>query len=167
MKFTIITIALFFAACTNNAPTAITNSNTNNGPERSDLETVAAHTTENQNPPGVKRVPIPASNGGLGIPIDTTAFDAKIAKAEKAHKAKPDDAEARAALADAYFERAFALTEAKQYASALGDYRSALKMVPDHTESKKWQDQIVGIYKMMDKPAPEPGKEPPPLPMKK
>src|SRR5690606_38983928 len=102
-----------------------------------------------------------------GDPIDTSEFDAKITAAEKAHKAKPDDKAAAAALADAYFERGFALTEARQYASALGDYRSSLKLVPTHAESKKWHDQIVSIYEMMKKEVPKEGEEPKPLPFKK
>ena len=51
--------------------------------------------------------------------------------------------------------------------AALGDYRKALKHVPDHDESKKWIDQITGIYKMLNKEAPKEGEEPAPLPFQK
>ena len=34
-------------------------------------------------------------------------------------------------------------------------------------ESKKWVDQILGIYQMLKKEAPKEGEEPPPLPFKK
>ena len=81
-------------------------------------------------------------------------------------KAKSDDA-SKKALAQAYFERGVVLTEARQYASALGDYRRVLKLDPDHAESKKWIEQIVSIYSMHKKDAPKEGEEPPPLPFKK
>ena len=82
-------------------------------------------------------------------------------------KAQPDDQTAKQALAQAYFERGSALTQARQYASAIGDYRRALKYDPDHADSKKWIEQIVGIYQMLKKEAPAEGEEPPPLPYKK
>lgn len=176
MKTALIAFALFFAAaCSTGSPTAVSNMNTEtNGTaplERTEkLEPMAAHTTENQNPPNTNGAPRtgPMSGGGvLGRPIDTAAFDEKINKAQKDQKAKPADAKVASSLAEAYFERAFALTEAQQYAAALGDYRRALKLDPNHAESKKWIDQIVGIYEMMKKPAPAEGEEPEPLPFKK
>jgi tetratricopeptide (TPR) repeat protein len=100
---------------------------------------------------------------GGGDPIDTAEFDAAIAKAQKAGS----DETAKKNLADAYFARGFALTEARQYGAALGDYRRAIKLDPDHEESKKWIDQIEGIYTMMKREAPKEGAEPPPLPFKK
>ncbi|HTH37046.1 MAG TPA: tetratricopeptide repeat protein, partial [Pyrinomonadaceae bacterium] len=81
-------------------------------------------------------------------------------------KNKPDDKATKKSLADAYFDRGFALTEARQYASATGDFRRALKLDPTHEEAKKWLDQIVGIYKMLKKEPPPEGEEPPPLPFK-
>lgn len=128
-------------------------------------QSAIAHTTENETPKPAN------SNSGKwsssGDPIDTTKFDEKIASAEKDFKAKPGDGDAKKALAEAYFERGVALTEARQYASALGDYRRALKYEPDHAESKKWIDQIVSIYQMLKKEAPKEGQEPSPLPFKK
>ena len=102
-----------------------------------------------------------------GDPIDTEKFDAAVAAAEKDLKAKPADDDAKKALAQAYYDRGSALTEARQYASALGDYRRALKYDPDHADSKKWIEQIVGIYSMLKKEAPKEGEEPAPLPFKK
>ena len=126
------------------------------------LQDSRAHTTENQPPL--------QSTGGKwtqsGDPIDTKEFDAKIAAAEKALKAKPSDESAKKAVAEAYFERGVALTEARQYASALGDYRRVLKQEPDHAEAKKWIDQIIGIYAMLKKEYPKEGEEPPPLKVK-
>ena len=65
-----------------------------------------------------------------GDPIDTTSFDLKIAAAEKELKESGNDAGAKKALAAAFYERATALTDARQYASALGDYRRTLKFDP-------------------------------------
>lgn len=129
------------------------------------MQNATAHTTENQPPKPAN------SNGGKwsasGEPIDTAKFDGVIAEAEKAAKAKPDNTELKSTLAEAYFDRAFALTQARQYAAAIGDYRRALKQDPNHEESKKWVVQIENIYKMMKKEAPKEGEEPGPLPFKK
>lgn len=167
---------VFFAAaislaCNNSAPTVVTNSNANTNttadrPLRSGQMNTIAHTTENQ--------PQKAANSNSagkwtasGDPIDTSRFDGVIAEAEKSVKAKPNDEAAKKTLAQAYFDRGSALTEARQYASALGDYRRALKYDPDHEESKKWIDQIINIYSMLKKDYPKEGEEPPPLPFNK
>lgn len=154
------------AGCGNNTqPVATTNSNAERPMRSGQMQNVTAHTTENQTPKPAN------SNSGKfsqsGEAIDTAKFDGTIAEAEKAHKAKPADEAAKKTLADAYFDRGFALTEARQYAAALGDYRRALKLDANHEESKKWIDQIVGIYAMLKKDAPKEGEEPPPLPFKK
>jgi tetratricopeptide (TPR) repeat protein len=119
---------------------------------------------------------MPASNmaGGAkskwsqgGEPIDTSEMDNAIADAEKNVKAKPGDEAARKALGDAYFKRASALTDARQYAAALGDYRRALKNDPSNSEAKDWIAQIISIYDSMNKQYPPEGEEPPPLPFRK
>lgn len=174
-RFSLLTLtaAITASACNNAAPTGTQTANANsaNRPMRSEQmqqQNTIAHTTESR--PGSTPPPNPNAPGKFaqgGEAIDTAKFDGVIAEAEKNLKAKPTDAAAKNALADAYFDRGFALTEARQYAAALGDYRKALKHVPDHEESKKWIDQIVGIYKMLNKEAPKEGEEPPPLPFKK
>ena len=156
-----------FVACDNSGPKPVANSNAVNTSQNSARpETVIAHSTENKT--------APMGNSGTktkwtqsGDPIDTKSLDAAIADADKALKAKPSDDELKSALAQAYFGRAMALTEARQYASALGDYRRALKLEPNHQESQKWADQILSIYQMLKKDAPKEGEEPPPLPFKK
>lgn len=107
------------------------------------------------------------SSGGEAI--DTAKFDGVIAEAEKASKAKPNDQALKDVLADAYFDRAFALTEppARQYAAALGDYRRAVKLNPKHDDARKWIDQIVTIFRSLGKEPPKEGEEPAPLPFKK
>jgi tetratricopeptide (TPR) repeat protein len=168
-KVSLFILAAMTIACNNAAPTGTptANSNSANRPMRSEQmqqQNTIAHTTENQPP---RNATAPAKSAPGGDPIDTAKFDGVIAEAEKVVNAKPNDAAAKSALADAYFDRGFALTEARQYAAALGDYRKALKLIPDHEESKKWIDQIVGIYKMLNKEAPKEGEEPAPLPFKK
>ncbi|MDQ3322068.1 MAG: hypothetical protein M3525_06520 [Acidobacteriota bacterium] len=102
-----------------------------------------------------------------GTPIDTTEFDAEITKAEKNFKAKPKDETAKKLLAEAYLPRAVALTEARQYASAIGDYRRVLKYDADNEVAKKWIDEIIKIYAMINREYPKEGEEPPALPFKK
>jgi tetratricopeptide (TPR) repeat protein len=161
----ILPISLFIAACSN-APQPIANANSAAAPQRSDrLETVTAHTTENQSPLTSEQ---PA--GGKtrwtqsGEPIDTSKFDADIAKANKTLRSKPDDDASKKALAEAYFKRGVALTDARQYASALGDYRRALTYDPDNAQAKEWIEQIISIYDGLDREYPPEGQEPPPLP---
>ena len=153
-------------ACNKSAPPVVNSTKPINAAQQSnEARTVLSHSGESGAPKPANAT-TGARPGGSGDPIDTSKFDTQIAKAEKAMKANPDSS-SKSLLAEAYFERGFALTEARQYASALGDYRRALKLEPNHEESKKWIDQIVGIYKMLKKDAPKEGEEPPPLPFKK
>ena len=136
-------------------------------PQRAEkLQTVAAHTTENQ-PAAINKAATGEKGkwSQSGDPIDTEALDAAIAKAEK--NAKAGDDEAKRSLSDAYYRRGVALTEARQYASALGDYRRAVKHDPSNEDAKKWIDQIVNIYDSIGREAPPEGQEPPPLPFNK
>ena len=165
MKFTPIFCLLFLLACNKSAPPVVNSTKPINAAQQTnEAQTVLAHSSEGGTPKPSN------SNSGKwtasGDPIDTAKFDDAISKAEKEMKAKSDEASKKAA-AEAYFERGFALTEARQYASALGDYRRAIKLDPNHEESKKWIDQILGIYQMLKKDAPKEGQEPPPLPFKK
>lgn len=136
------------------------------------LESTIAHSGGNPppTPADTPRADNSATKGKWtqsGDPIDTSKFDGVIAEAEKALKARPDDESARKTLSEAYFDRGFALTEARQYASALGDFRRALKYDPSNEEAKKWIDQIISIYQMLKREYPKEGEEPPPLPFKK
>jgi tetratricopeptide (TPR) repeat protein len=155
--FLVCIIATLLVACTSNRPQTTSNAN---APLRAEkLQDATVHTTENQPPAN-------SSSGKWtqsGEPIDTAKFDKAIADAEKG----PADEDAKKALAQAYFERGFALTQARQYASAIGDYRRALKYDPDHAESKEWIDQILSIYTILKKSPPKEGEEPPPLKVKK
>ena len=166
-------LALFIAAGCSKAPQAVSqDSNTSPNSNRSDRPlTAIAHTTENRAQP-----PVGAANDAPkskwtqgGEPIDTKQFDESIKSAEKALAAKPSDDATKKALGGAYFKRAVALTEpeARQYASALGDFRKAYKYDPSNGEAKEWIEKITGIYQGMGKDFPKEGEEPPPLPFPK
>lgn len=167
MKFIIITFVLAMMLGCNNAakPVAQNTNPTTANNEKS--QTAIAHSLENQ-------TPAPAAPSGekskwtqSGDPIDTKEFDTAIASAEIALGKKPSDNAAKKALGDAYFIRATALTKARQYASALGDYRRTLKYDPSNAEAKGWVDQIINIYDSINRESPKEGEEPPPLPYKK
>lgn len=171
-KVTILAAAAAFAiGCSNTSQPTAQNTNAENKPVRSETaRSMTEHTLEpkpGQQPANANTAP---GQGGRwtqgGNAIDTKEFDAAIATADKALAAKPNDAAAKNAAAEAYFKRGFALTEARQYAAALGDLRKAQKIDPNHAEAKKWENQIIGIYEMMKKDYPKPGEEPPPLPFK-
>lgn len=166
-SYLLIAISICIAACSTNQTQVSQNANSNSQqPMRAEkLESTTAHTTENQPPKSGD-----ASGGkwsASGEPIDTAKFDGVIAEAEKAAKAKPNDEAVKKTLAQAYFARGEALTEARQYAAAIGDYRKALKLDSTHEGSKKWIEEISRIYRLLKKEAPKEGEEPPPLPFKK
>ena len=157
-------LSLLVISCNSAAPVANSNRPINAAQQSNEAKSVLAHTTEGQSQRPANASPARPSQ--MGEPIDTSKLDAAIAAAEKVSKEKPSDA-SKKALAEAYFERGVALTDAKQYASALGDYRRALKLDPAHEESKKWIDEITKIYGSLKRDAPKEGQEPPPLPFKK
>lgn len=126
-------------------------------------QTAIAHGPQEQAPPAGAKSKWSQS----GEAIDTKEFDAAIASAEKAVSAKPSDAAAKKALADAYYKRAEALTEVRQYASALGDYRRTLEYDPSNADAKNWIGQITMIYESINRESPKEGEEPPPLPFPK
>jgi tetratricopeptide (TPR) repeat protein len=176
-KLLLITLAASAAAagCSNATPTIVQNSSNTNAAARSGANdrpaTAIAHSTENRMPPA-NPGGAPASGGpgkwsASGDPVDTARFDGTIAAAEQILNSKPDDETAKKNLAQAYHDRGKALTDARQYAAALGDYRRALKYDPNHESSKNWISQIEAIYKMLNKSAPKEGEEPGPLPFNK
>lgn len=156
--------ALLALGCDNVKPVQQNANFTAAKPTNEKPQTAIAHSSEKQTPP-----PAPAANGEKskwtqsGDPIDTAKFDAAVTTAKKTLDGKPTNAAAQKALADAYYERAVALTDARQYASALGDYRRTLKLDPTKAEAKEWIDKIVMIYDGLKKEYPKEGEEPPPL----
>ena len=176
MKLFIITaIAGIAIGCGNAASPIAQNSNAvpaSSSPEKQ--QTAIAHSLENQTPnPNAPANP-GASTGGKskwtqsGDPIDTKEFDTTIASAEVALKKSPNDGAIKKKLADAYFARGIALTQpARQYASALGDFRRAVKFDPSNTQAKDWINQIITIYDSINREYPKEGEEPPSLPFNK
>lgn len=165
MRILITTLfAISAISCANTAtPVAVDSNSAANSPvDRS--QTAIAHGPEMQ-----RSDPAAAPKGRwstAGDPIDTKELDAAIMAAEKAVKEKPSE-DAKRALSAAFFKRASALTEARQYASALGDYRRAVKHDPTNAEAKEWIERIVSIYSSINKESPKEGEEPPPLPFSK
>ena len=163
--------ALIFAACSGgaNQPNAVTNrptANTSVPPPASQNNSlvVSSHQTDKtalSNPSADQS----SSTSPMSKPVDVSEMTAKIEKAEKEYKAKPDD-EKKKNLAAAYFERAFALTKAAQYRAALGDFRKGLKLNPDDKEAASMHDQIIDIFKSIGREPPKEGEEPPPMPIK-
>ena len=166
MKSVIICLSICFAFGCSNAAKPVSQSNTNTvigTPEKP--QTAIAHSSENQTqtPPSTEKSKWTQS----GDPIETKEFDAAIISAEKALSGKPTDSAAKKALAAAYLKRAVALTDARQYASALGDYRRTVKHDPTNEEAKDWIERIISIYASINRESPKEGEEPPPLPFKK
>lgn len=162
-KVLLIPVAsLMFAACggstasVNNSavPAPKTNSN--------DVPVVSSHSTDK--PASAPSSNAPASASQPASPnqmaVDVKEVNAKIEKADKDLKAKPTDAAAKKALADAYFERAFALTKAAQYRAALGDFRKGLKLDSTNKEAQDMHDQIISIFKSIGREPPKEGEEP-------
>jgi TolA-binding protein len=131
---------------------------------------VVSHSTENQFPPSKTPESGSANSASGGSPmaraIDVTAMTEAIAKAEKAYKKAPKNEQVKMALADAYFDRALALTDAAQYRAALGDFRKGLKLNPNDEEAKNMHDQIISIFKSIGREPPREGEEPAPMPIK-
>lgn len=160
-------IAAFTIACSNSGTPVEQNTNAALRTRPSEKpQTAIAHGPEMKQP----EAPNPTGRSKwsqAGDPVDTSKEDAAIMDAEKTVRGKPSDVEAKRALGSAFFKRASLLTEARQYASALGDYRRALKNDPSNTEAKEWIDRIVSIYNSINKESPKEGEEPPPLPFDK
>lgn len=150
------------------APKPVAQNTAAAAPEKGEKpQTAIAHSLEDQPPKSVGESGEKSKWTQSGDPIDTKELDTAIASAEMALGKKPSDADAKKALGAAYFNRAEALTKARQYASALGDYRRALKYDPSNSTAKEWIDQITMIYSSMNRESPKEGEEPPPLPFKK
>ena len=145
--------------------------------QHNQTETVAAHTLENkknpaQMPPVENVQKVGPSKEKTkwtrsGNPIDVSLFNKEIIEAEKKLKANPNDAALKKNLSVAYTKRGVALTEARQYAAAIGDYRKALKLDAQNEDAKKWIATITGIYKSINREVPPEGEEPEPLEFKK
>jgi len=169
MKLAIICVSLcFLIGCGNAAKPVGQNTNAlavSTTPEKP--QTAIAHSSEDQTSKPVAPVGDKSKWTASGDPIDTKELDSGVMAAEKALGSKPKDTAAKKALADAFYKRGVALTEARQYASALGDYRRTLGHDPTNAGAKEWIEKIVMIYDSMGRQSPKEGEEPPPLPFTK
>jgi cytochrome c-type biogenesis protein CcmH/NrfG len=159
-------VALGLCACSgggNSGPT-VANQNTasTNQTTVSQGSTQSAHT-----PPAAAspRAATPSAAGG-GEPVDTSKYDAEIKQLEERAKKRAVDQATQLALARAYTDRGDALTGARQYRAALGDYRRALRLEPNNEQAKQMSGTIISILKSMGRDVPPEGQEPPPLPLK-
>ncbi len=163
-KITVLVFAVLFSIACGNAPQKVdVNVTTRNANDA----VVSSHSSDN--PSADNSTIVPRSDTKTkwtrgGDSIDVSEYNAEIAKAGKNLKAKPQDAAAKKALAEAYLKRAVALTEARQYASALGDFRRALKYDSSNETAKNGKDEIINIYTSMNREFPPEGEEPEPLP---
>ena len=155
--------SLIFAGC--QSASEQTQSTKNN----SNVELVSSHSQATNSAPTPTPVPKSATKTKWtqsGNPIDTADYDKEIQKAETKLKNDPKNEQAKKSLAEAFLKRGNALTEARQYASAIGDYRRAAKLDPTNGEAKTWINEIVKIYDSINRTYPAEGEEPPPLPFK-
>ena len=110
----------------------------------------------------------PSESSPMARPIDVSQMTADIEKSEKSFKRNQKDEKTKNKLAEAYFVRAFALTDAAQYRAALGDFRKGLKLNSDNAEAKAMHDKIIDIFEnSLHREPPKEGEEPPPLPVNK
>ena len=119
-----------------------------------------SNTSEKPAPPSES---VSSTESPMARPVDVAQMTADIEKAEKEYKKNPA---AKDDLAKAYFVRATALTEAAQYPAALGDYRKGLKLEPNDEAARSMHDEIVRIFKSLNREPPKEGAEPKPMPVK-
>lgn len=175
--FFIAILSLFLYGCGDSKPNVSQQPIEKTENNQNQPETVAAHTLDKAEeakamPTAEDAAKVEKSDKQTtwtrgGEAIDVSEFNAEIAKSEKDLKAKSTDETLKKNLSDAYTKRGVALTDARQYASAIGDYRKALKYDANNEEAKKWIATITNIYKSMNREVPDEGEEPEPLEFKK
>lgn len=156
VSMTCCAVLFFLSGCNGNEPKLVSNQ----------TAVANANTQSNNQAQGSVPAANPSSAPGkpaMGEAIDTSRYDAKIKRLEEQAKKKPDDEAVRKQLAQAYLERGNALTQAKQYQAALGDYRRTLRYDPTNEEARYWSDTIIGILKQMNRAVPAEGAEPTPI----
>ena len=167
-KFIILGIAVSISiGCGNAAQPTTTNANV--AVNTSTVQTTTGNqaiVSSNSNDAGKTALPsgsTPAGESPMAKPIDVATMTADIEKAEQEYKKNP---KAKNELARAYFVRATVLTGAAQYRAALGDYRKGLKLDPTDESAKKMHDEIISIFKQLNREPPKEGEESAPMPIK-
>lgn len=166
-------LALSVSACGNQTQTGVQNqqNNVNVAVKTGDNSlTVSTHSqnrtqtaTVPMNPAGAK----PENASPMAKAVDVTQLTEDIDKAKAAYEKNTKSDEARKALAKAYFDRAFILTDAAQYRAAMGDFRKGLKLDPSDDRAKNMYDEIIRIFESIGREPPKEGDEPPPMPLNK
>ena len=155
-------VALGLCACGNStsAP-VVTNQNTTS----TNQTTASQTTTQSAHTPATTASPKASAStvAGGGEFVDTSKYDAEIKRLEERAKKNPADQTTKVALARAYTDRGDALTGVRQYRSALGDYRRALRLNPNDEQARQMSGTIISILQSMKRDVPPEGQEPPPL----
>lgn len=168
-------LAFGLAACGNSAqiatnPTPNANNTSVSTAQNANSLITSSHSSDktqdaaNQLPSGAPKT---QTESPMAKPIDVAEMTTNIERSEKAYRQSPKDSKTKLELANDYFTRAFALTEAAQYRAALGDFRKGLKLNPDNKDARAMHDRIISIFQSIKREPPKEGEEPPPMPFNK
>ncbi len=162
--------ALFAAACGEQPPTTAGNqqNNVNISVNQTDNRlTVSSRSQGNTQTASVPTGGNQTNASPMAKAVDVSKETEEIEKAKAAYDKNQKRDEAKNALAKAYFDRGFILTEAAQYRAAMGDFRKGLKLDPNDEKAKNMYDEIVRIFASIGREPPKEGEEPPPMPVNK
>lgn len=165
-------LALFVSACGNQTPTTekAQQNNVNIAINKTDNSlTVSAHSqnkTQTASVPANQGSAKPENASPMARAVDVAKLTEDIEKAKAVYDKNQKSDEAKKALAKAYFDRAFILTDAAQYRAAMGDFRKGLKLDPSDDKAQKMYDEIIRIFESIGREPPKEGEEPPPMPIK-
>ncbi len=155
----LIAAALTAVNCGTSAQQTNSTANANQAIVKSDNSVIVSSHSDDANKPNSMPSNKTSTESPMARAVDVGELNAAIEKAQKNPKDKK-------ALAQAYFKRAFALTDAAQYRSALGDFRRGLKLDASDADAKAMHDKIIEIFASIGREPPKEGDEPPPLPFK-
>lgn len=163
-------LALFVSACGNQTPTATEKAQQNNVNvainKTDNTLTVSSRSQNNTQTASVPTGGNQTNASPMARAVDVAKLTEEIDKAKAAYDKNQKSDEAKNALAKAYFDRAFILTDAAQYRAAMGDFRKGLKLDPSDEKAKNMYDEIIRIFESIGREPPKEGEEPPPMPVK-
>ncbi len=163
----LIFLASSAVGCQSTTEQAANNNITVQKPNNSEVVSSHSVSGENLKPPSAASNPSSSGASPMAKAVDVGAMTSNIEKTKKVYDVKPTDEKAKEDLAKSYFVRAFALTKAAQYRAALGDFRKGLKLNPNDSEAKNMHDEILRIFKSINREPPKEGEEPAPIPIEK
>ncbi len=163
-------LALLVSACGNQTPTTTEKAQQNNinvAVKTSDNTlTVSSRSQGNTQTASVPTGGNQTNASPMARAVDVAKLTEEIDKAKAAYDKNQKSDEAKNALAKAYFDRAFILTDAAQYRAAMGDFRKGLKLDPNDEKAQNMYDEIIRIFESIGREPPKEGEEPPPMPVK-